>query len=183
MIILIVGLLVFIGTVIHVVISEKGWCGFADTILLPAFFGLIASFISVLICLLASCAIPKTAIGEIGRTETELIALKDNMAIEGYHGRYVYRGYIDEELQYTYLYEAEGKGITSGHCDADKVYINHISSEETPKLITVNYGVTNPIWKFFTANDLSDCSYGVEYYLYIPEGSIVVENEYEIDLE
>ena len=183
MIILIISLLVFIGTVIYVVINEKGWCGFTNTILLPALFSLVTSVVSTLICLLVSCAIPETAIGEIGRTEAELIDFKDNMAIEGCHGRYVYREYIDEELQYTYLYEVEGKGVTSGHCDADKVYINYISNEEAPKLITVDYGVTDPIWKFFSANDIAGAFHRYEYYLYVPEGSIVAEGQYEVDLE
>ena len=184
MIILIIGLLIFVGTIIYVVVDGKGWCGFVDTIIFPAVFALIISFVSMFLCLLVSCAIPKTAIGEVGRSELQLIALKDNMAVDGYHGgRYVYRGYIDEELQYTYLYEAKGKGVTSGRCDADRTYINYTKDAEQPKLVTVEYNITNPVWKFFSANDMAGVSHRYEYYLYVPEGSIVAEGEYEIDLE
>jgi hypothetical protein len=128
--------------------------------------------------------VPQTAVSEVSRSELQLIALKDNMAVDGYHGgRYVYRGYIDEELQYTYLYEAKGKGVTSGRCDADKTYINYTKDAEQPKLITIEYNITNAVWKFFSVNDMAGASHRYEYYLYVPEGSIVAEGQYEVDLE
>ena len=159
-----------------------GWCG--STFGIPIALGvgglLLAFFASVIV----SFCVPSTAVGEVGRTELQLNALNDKMAVEGYHGgRYVYRGYIDEELQYTYLYKANGKGITSGHCDADKTYINYIKDAEQPKLVTVEYNIINPVWKFFSVNDMAGASYRCEYYLYVPEGSIVTESQYEIDLE
>lgn len=151
-------------------------------------FSIMAGTLGVLLGFLASIIVsfnvPQTAVGEVKRTETQLIALKDNMAVDGYcGGRYVYRGYIDEELQYTYLYEEEGKGITSGRCDADKTYINYTKDAEQPKLITIEYNITDPVWKFFSANDMSGTSHRYEYYLYVPEGSIVAEGQYEVDLE
>ena len=125
--------------------------------------------------------------GEISRTETQLVALQDNISYQGYCGsRYVYRGYFEEELQYTYLYEKEGKGITSGQCEADKTYINYIQGDKKPKLITVRCGIINPIWDFFACSpgELCGCeTCGSEYYLYVPEGSIVTEGEYKIDLK
>jgi hypothetical protein len=160
----------------------EGWCG--ETLGIPIMVGVLGLLLAFLASIIVSFCVPSTAVSEVGRSELQLIALKDNMAVDGYHGgRYVYRGYIDEELQYTYLYEAKGKGITSGCCDADKTYINYTKDAEQPKLVTVEYNITNPIWKFFSANDMAGASHRYEYYLYVPEGSIVAEGQYEVDLE
>jgi hypothetical protein len=155
-----------------------------ETFGIPIMLGIVSLLLAVLASIVISFCVPKTAVDEVSRSELQLIALKDNMAVEGYHGgRYVYRGYINEELQYTYLYEAKGKGVTSGRCDADKTYINYIKGAEQPKLVIVEYNITNPIWKLFSVNDITGNSHRYEYYLYVPEGSIVVEGQYEVDLE
>ena len=108
--------------------------------------------------------------------ETELVALNDNMEITGI--RYLCSGYIDEELQYTYLYNVPGKGITSGSIKANKCYI--IESEK-PKLVTTIYAIeTSRFVDFFTFNCLLK---ETEYTLFVPNGSIVSEGEYKIDLE
>ena len=147
----------------------------------PLLKGLVAFFITGFICSFLSFCIPESAVGEVNRIETPLIALKDNIAIEG--NRYIYRGYIEEKLQYTYLYRKEGKGITSGRCDADKTYINYIKDNKQPRLIEIEYGLINRVWGFFTAGDIGQATKKSEYYLYVPEGSIVAEGQYEVDLE
>ena len=175
------GLIVFV-VVFVLVLRTDGWRGevFGFSIL----FGLMSVLLAFLVSIIVSVCVPQSVVGEVARTETQLIALKDNMAVDGYRGgRYVYRGYIDEELQYTYLYEEEGKGITSGRCDADKTYINYTKENESPKLITIKYDITNPIWNFFSCNDMVGASRRYEYYLYVPEGSIIAEGQYEVDLE
>lgn len=176
------GLIVFV-VVFILFLRTDGWQHggvFGVSILI----GIMSMLLALVVSIIVSVCVPQTAIGEVARTETQLIALKDNMAVDGYHGgRYVYRGYIDEELQYTYLYEAEGKGTASGHCDADKTYINYIKDAEQPKLITIKYDITNPIWNFFSCNDMVGASRRYEYYLYVPEGSIIAEGQYEVDLE
>lgn len=160
----------------------EGWCG--GTLCIPIIFGVVSLVLAFLASIIVSFCVPSTAVGEVSRSELQLIALKDNMAVDGYHGgRYVYRGYIDEELQYTYLYEAKSKGITSGHCDADRTYINYTKDAEQPKLVIIEYNITDPVWKFFSANDMAEASHRYEYYLYVPEGSIVAEGQYEVDLE
>ena len=175
------GLIVFV-IFFWTVLWEDGWCG--STFVIPITLGIAGSLFAILVSAIVSFCVPSTAVSEVGRSELQLIALKDNMAVDGYYsGRYVYRGYIDEELQYTYLYEADGKGVTSGRCDADKTYINYIKDAERPKLVTVEYNITNPVWKFFSANDIAGASHRYEYYLYVPEGSIVAKGQYEIDLE
>ena len=112
----------------------------------------------------------------IETVETELIALNDNMGITGAH--YLYSGYINEELKYTYLYDVPGKGITSGSVKADDCYI--VESEK-PKLVTTTYAInTNRFVNFFTFDFLLQ---ETEYTLFVPNGSIVAAGEYKIDLE
>lgn len=150
------GLVVFV-IFFGLFLRTEGWCG--ATFGIPIGVGTISLLLAFLASLIVSFCVPKTAVSEVGRSELQLIALKDNMAVDGcYGGGYVYRGYIDEELQYTYLYEADGKGITSGRCDADKTYINYTKDAEQPKLVTVEYNITNPVWKFFSVNDMAGCN-------------------------
>ena len=175
------GLIVFV-VFFGLFLRTEGWCG--ETVGIPVMLGVVCLLLAFLASIIVSFCVPQTAVGEVGRSELQLIALKDNIAVDGYHGgRYVYRGYIDEELQYTYLYEAKGKGVTSGRCDADRTYINYTKDAEQPKLVTVEYNITDPVWKFFSANDMAGASHRYEYYLYVPEGSIVAEGQYEVDLE
>ena len=112
----------------------------------------------------------------IETVETELIALNDNMGITGAH--YLYSGYVDEELKYTYLYDVPGKGIASNTIKASECYI--VESEQ-PKLVTTTYAInTNWLVDFFTF----DCMLQkTEYTLFVPNGSIVTAGEYKIDLE
>ena len=112
--------------------------------------------------------------------ETELIALKDNNLVSGRHGSYIYRGYIDEKLKYTYLYEIPNKGITVGKVSASSTYIKFIEDDSKPRLITKQYKVKNWFVDLITFDTMVNYT---EYVLYIPEGSIVVEGEYNIDLE
>ena len=112
----------------------------------------------------------------IETVETELIALNDNIEITGIH--YLYSGYVDEELKYTYLYNVPGKGIASNTIKASECYI---VESETPKLVTTTYAInTNWLVDFFTF----DCMLQkTEYTLFLPNGSIVTAGEYKIDLE
>ena len=111
-------------------------------------------------------------------TETKLVALKDSMSTRG--GRYIYSGYIDEELKYTYLYKVPNKGITSKQVEADNCYINYINENETPKLVKIHTTLKEGFLDFITFDWIVD---NTEYSLYVPNGSIVAEGEYEIDLE
>ena len=93
--------------------------------------------------------------------ETELVALNDDM------GSYLYSGYVDEEFQYSYLYNVPGKGVTSKTIKANKCYI---IESENPKLITTTYAVdTNWFVDFFTFDTLLE---ETEYTLFVPNGSI-----------
>jgi hypothetical protein len=151
----------------------------SEGILLSIVGGLLTFIVSALTVLCISAAMCDSGLEyEItATTETELIALQDEMAIGG---GYVYRGYINEELKYTYLYKVPDKGITSGQVNADSCYINYISENEKPKLVKKYYHVKNPFVDFITFDSIVD---KVEYSLCVPSGSIIAEGEYEIDLE
>ena len=143
------------------------------------------SFAAAIITVLISSAIAVCFTGAaydenkllpIETVETELVALNDNMGITG--ARYLCSGYVNEELQYTYLYNVPGKGITSGAIKADKCYI---VESETPKMVTTTYAIsTNRFVDFFTFDCLLQKT---EYTLCVPNVSIVSEGEYKIDLE
>ena len=117
-------------------------------------------------------------IEQTNETRTELIALRDNFGMNGTY--YLHRAYIDEELQYSYLYNVEGKGICSGRVEADETYVNYITEGERPYLVKHEYEFANPIINFISGDLLGHFT---DYSLYIPEESITVENQYEIDLE
>lgn len=112
--------------------------------------------------------------------ETKLIALKDNSLVSNQYGNYVYRGYINEKLNYVYLYEVPDKGITAKKVPANATYIKYIEDDSKPRLITKNYKVKNKFIDLITFDAMVNYT---EYVLYIPEGSIAVEGEYNIDLE
>ena len=154
--------------------------GFEGEFIIISFLsGLLAFLISALVVLSISAAVYDYNIEYeiVETTETELIALQDEMAISG---RYVYRGYVNEELKYTYLYKVPDKGITSGQVRADDCYINYISENEKPKLVKKYYHVKNPFIDFITFDCIVD---KIEYSLCVPSGSIIAEGEYKINLK
>ena len=164
-----------INMIIGLIIYGKiDWDLVGSSILLGVVVAVVAALIMVIISVVA-CENGNYEV--IATKEVELVALQDNMQVErsGRRRHYVYR----EELNYTYLYRVNGKGITSGSIPADSTYINFTESE-TPKLIINTENVSNPILKFFTFSGMTETT---TYSLYIPEDSIVVMNEYQIDLK
>ena len=88
------GLVVFV-VFFGLFLWTEGWCG--ETVGIPIRLGVVCLLLAFLASIIVSFCVPSTAVSEVGRSEIQLIALKDNMAVDGYHGgRYVYRGYIDE---------------------------------------------------------------------------------------
>ena len=106
MFILVVGLIVFICSMVYFIREEEGF----GVIALGTFlFTLLSLLLAVLVSLLITafgmdCANYET----VATHQNEIVCLQDNMGIKG--GRYAYRGYIDEKLQYIYLTKEEGKG-------------------------------------------------------------------------
>lgn len=101
----------------------------------------------------------------------EVQALKDNYSVEGYLLRRV-----DEDIEYTFLYNESGKGLTTKTIDADCSYIKALNGNEAPRVELIEYHYKNKMLDFLMVGWIA-----TEYYIYLPEDSIV--NEYEVDLE
>ena len=173
MFVLIVELIVLIWSLIYFIKEEES---FGVSLLGTFLFSLVGLLGAILISLVVTAFGSCCANYEIVKThQEEIVCLQDNMGINGY--RYAYRGYIDEKLQYLYLTEEEGKGITSKQIPADRTYINY--TDEKPRVITHEMQFSNPVLHFFS----SGFEFYNEYSLYLPEGSIAVEGQYNIDLQ
>lgn len=85
----------------------------------------LGSIIVSLIVFFIICAFPFGGVESYDTTHN-LHALVDNYQTEGsvYGNIFIIRGTIDEELQYQFMYEVEGKGWTTEEIDADRVYLN-----------------------------------------------------------
>lgn len=104
---------------------------------------------------------------------TNIVAMKDN------YSTYIRHHYSESGMKYTYLYNDEGRGIANKSVPANESYINYAKDDEMPHITTNDMVYKNPIlngllWPIGTYT---------EYYFYVPEGSIVTEGQYKIDLE
>lgn len=173
MFILIVGLIVFICSIVSCIVTGENFGMSLLGTITFTFVGLFcATIISLIVTLFGSCY----ANYEVIETyQEEIVCLQDNMGVNGY--KYAYRGYIDEELQYLYLTEEEGKGIISRQIPANQTYINY--TDGNPQVIIYEMQFSNPVLRFFSCG----AEFYNEYNLCLPEGSIVVEGQYNIDLQ
>lgn len=159
-----------ICVVVGLIIVKTQSIDFMDFIM-----GAVASFfvsfaITFLLTLVAAgiltCANPKTYLEETPVKTYDIISLNDNLT--SYVGRY----YNGSNLQYITLYKTD-KGITNKTVDADICYINY---SESPCMEEYKKKYSNSILDFFFGDA------GKEYFIYIPEGSII-QDSYVIDLE
>lgn len=125
---------------------------------------------------LASCA-AEYEIVENPVAQYEVHSLKDNYGVDGYIGRW--HGSIDSELEYAYIYEVEGKGVTVGHIPADETYITF---SESATSVTI-YAYTDRPKSKFLRWFFGESTKPVEYRIVAPKDSIVIADEYIIDLE
>lgn len=107
----------------------------------------------------------------------EVYSLKDNYGVDGYIGRWY--GSIDSELEYAYIYEVEGKGLTVGHIPAVKTYITF---SESATSVTIYAYAARPKSKFLQWF-FGESTNPAEYHIVAPKGSIVIADEYIVDLE
>lgn len=173
MFILFIGLIVLVWSIVYFIREDEDFISsILATTLLTLIGMLFASLTSTMVSGIGSC---HANYETVATHQNEIVCLQDSMGING--GRYAYRGYIDEKLQYVYLTKEEGKGITSKQIPADKTYINY--TEENPRVVTREMQFSNPVLHFFS----SGFEFNNEYDLYLPEGSIVIEGQYNIDLQ
>ena len=78
------GLVVFV-VFFGLYLWKEGWCGL--TFGVPIMLGVLGLGVAIVASLIIGACVPQTAVSEVSRSELQLIALKDNMAIDGYHGR------------------------------------------------------------------------------------------------
>ena len=147
--------------------------GFFGSLFCGLVFSLLAVLISMIVSIFVICSDVPEVVPEV-QTRVDLLALKDHNV-----SYYLRRGYVKDSLKYVYLYEEEGKGIATDTVSADLSYINYIKDGEQPYLIRTYYRFKNPLLHFF----LTDVIINTEYSIFVPEGSIVAEGTYEIDLE
>lgn len=129
----------------------------------------LAFVIALLISVIAAEGF-KAPMAPVETTELPIIALEDRQSYVR-----LSRYNAEEELKYTYLYKTD-KGVTANSVKAESSYINYTSNKPSVKEVKMEFA--NPILRFI--NPFID--YYTEYYFYIPEGSIITENNYNIDL-
>ena len=171
---LIVPFIVLIAAFIY---NFHEWGDFGEACFVGAASSLLTFVSLLLICDVVIGAILSTPQNKVILTETrkELVALRDNFAVEGRMG-FLGSGYIDEELQYTYMYKDE-RGIAVDSVPAENSFVNFIGEGEEPYVKTVDYGFKNK-WLYVIGFPM----YNTEYFIYITEGTIIT-NYYNIDLQ
>lgn len=173
MIIIICGVVIFLGTLIKWI---KDYGFELSTIPFSLLMGAVGA-LGGLVIVLVGCGIFECQPIEDCRIDmedrTELVALKDNFQIEG--SAFLFSSIVDEDLQYTYIYETD-MGMTTKSVESNKAYIKYIEADKTPYIQT---------WYVRPHSDFIHWLFCPGYYrytIYLPEGS-VIENVYEVDLE
>jgi hypothetical protein len=141
--------------------------------------GLIGTMVALLVLLgifLATCGAEYETVEE-PVAQYEIYSLKDNYGVDGYIGRW--HGSINSELEYAFIYEVKGKGLTVGHIPADKTYINF---SEDATSVTIYAYTKRPKSKFLQWF-FGESTDPAEYRIVAPKGFIVIADEYIVDLE
>lgn len=142
-------------------------------IFIPFISAIISLLLSmILIMFLSTLASTDGAEIVYAEDKVNIVALEDNNTIE--QKGFLARGYINEKLQYAYIYETP-KGLTVKSVDAEHSYINY--TEGKPILIIK----TATRFKDSILNLIAIPLDSTEYYFYIPEGSVITT--YNIDLQ
>jgi hypothetical protein len=146
------------------------------------FFGVLFTFImglfGMMIACIATAFVPASSIVISEEYDIPIYAIQDNVTTSYVHKTYVCKTYsAQNDLNYFYLYEDEdGKGITFDNVPAKKSYLNFTEGEDEQPFVHVRKYEVTGIFKYLVL----DKSYDVEYYFYIPEGSVT--SDYNIDL-
>ena len=151
------------------------FCSYDRDGMMAVLGGMVGALASIAVCAAAwGLTVACDADYTIADSETtNIVSMKDN------YSTYVRHHYSESGMKYTYLYNDEGRGIANKSVPADKSYINYVKDEETPHVVTNDMTYKNPIlngllWPIGTYT---------EYYFYVPEGSIISDGQYQIDLE
>ena len=146
------------------------------SVIIGALIGAMVALLVFLGIILATCG-AEYEIVEEPIAQYKIYSLKDNYGVEGYIGRW--HGSIDSDLEYAYIYEVKGKGLTVGHIPADKTYINF---SEDATSVTIYAYTERPKSKFLQWF-FGESTNPAEYHIVAPKGSILITDEYIVDLE
>ena len=172
MLFIIVPAVVFIVVFLYCWISEgePGW---------GTIFGFLLACIGMICVLATSLCFTNESNMQVGQIETyEIHALVDNASYEGYIAGNVFliSSYVDEELEYRYMYKVDGKGYAFGSIDADQCYLN--TTSDTPVLEVRHQEYKNGFlrWAF------GDPGVSPEYIFFLPEDAEIID-EFKIDFK
>lgn len=132
---------------------------------------LITLLISIFIWVPFTNINPGDANTEIVETDepVAVVALNDNLSLEGYTGSFYRTGYVDEELYYYYFYE-DGEVLRQGK----------IPAEQTSIIFGDEPCIVEQHWKVYKGFYMS-INVGSTYILTVPAGSIT--EDITLDLE
>ena len=105
-----------------------------ETALFSVIIGILGLLIGFIILLAGSaiwsgCAEPSDWT-TVNHEKTELVALKDGYHIEG--TAFLFSSVVNENLEYTYIYEEPELGLTTNTIKAKSAYIKYIDTDKTP---------------------------------------------------
>lgn len=155
------------------------WWIFEDEPGLGAIVGMILAGFGLLCVLITSMFFTDESNMQVSQIDTyELHALVDNASYEGHVAGNIFliSGYINEELEYRYMYKIDGKGYAFGSIDADQCYLN--TTSDTPVLEVRHWEYKNGFlrWAF------GDPGVSSEYIFFLPEDAAIID-EFKIDFE
>ena len=172
---IIIAITIFIGVYIAFLIYMHNECEID-------FLAILLGFLLSLVCsaFITGCVglgifvVDKTVLPDAEST-TPIIALIDD---ENTHGnRYLWRETINEDVYYRYIVKDEF-GYEQKKVKADEnTRIKYVGASTVPYIEIYGYKYTSGFARFL----YGDCS-DKFYIFYVPEGSIIVDGHYEIDM-
>lgn len=171
-------LFIIVPAIVFIIMLLYWWI-FEDEPGFGFLLGLLGAILGALVILLSSLFFWDESNMQIGQIDTyELHALVDNASYEGHVAGNVFliSGYINEELEYRYMYKIDGKGYAFGSIDADQCYLN--TTSDTPVLEVRHWEYKNSFlrWAF------GDPGVSSEYIFFLPEDAAIID-EFKIDFE
>jgi hypothetical protein len=150
--------------------DEPGW---------GAILGILLACLGTIFVLITSIGFTGESNMQVGQIDTyEIHALVDNASYEGHIAGNVFliSGYVDEELEYRYMYKVDGKGYAFGSIEADQCYLN--TTSDTPVLEVRHQEYKNGFlrWAF------GDPGVSSEYIFFLPEDAEIID-EFKIDFK
>ena len=113
-------------------------------------------------------------------TSSELYELRPLQSVEGVSTDYLYISVNNgnNQTQYTFLYDEEGKGIASMTIPTNNTFLSTVGENETPHVKKLDVQYENPILNFFCGDLFGPQT---EYTIVIPENSLTDNSKFKIN--